>query len=289
MYIGVLAPISKKMKIASLTIFLILCFSCKDKTTSKEIRKSVNNKILISEFQTIIDSSDVIGSILIYDLKKDIYYSNDFEWSSTGNLPASTFKIANSIIGLETGVIENDSAIFKWDRKKKWLKKWEQDLTFKKAFQFSCVPCYQEVARKIGTKRMNDYVEKLKYGNLKINSTNIDKFWLEGESRISQMQQIYFLKRFYNFELPISERTKKIMSTIMLIEQTEQYKLSGKSGLSRSNEKYNGWFVGYIELKNDTYFFATNLEPKKEFDLDSFIKKRQDLTLTALKKMKVLK
>ncbi|MEE9362919.1 MAG: class D beta-lactamase [Cellulophaga sp.] len=277
------------MKIASLTIFLILCFSCKDKTTSKEIRKSVNNKILISEFQTIIDSSDVIGSILIYDLKKDIYYSNDFEWSSTGNLPASTFKIANSIIGLETGVIENDSAIFKWDRKKKWLKKWEQDLTFKKAFQFSCVPCYQEVARKIGTKRMNDYVEKLKYGNLKINSTNIDKFWLEGESRISQMQQIYFLKRFYNFELPISERTKKIMSTIMLIEQTEQYKLSGKSGLSRSNEKYNGWFVGYIELKNDTYFFATNLEPKKEFDLDSFIKKRQDLTLTALKKMKVLK
>jgi beta-lactamase class D len=279
------------MKITSIAIFLILCLSCKEKnvTTSKDKSESVNKKILKSEFQSIIDSSDVKGSILIYDLNKDIYYSNDFEWSNKGNLPASTFKIANSIIGLETGVIENDSAIFRWDGKKKWLKNWEQDLILKDAFQFSCVPCYQEVAIKIGVKRMNDFVQKLDYGNLRIDSVNIDKFWLEGESRISQMEQIDFLRRLYNFELPISERTKNIMKKIMLIEKTEQYKLSGKSGLSNDNEKYNGWFVGYIELKNSTYLFATNLEPKKEFDFDSFIKKRLDLTLLAFKDISVLK
>jgi beta-lactamase class D len=279
------------MKITSIAIFLILCLSCKEKnvTTSKDKSESVNKKILKSEFQSIIDSSDVKGSILIYDLNKDIYYSNDFEWSNKGNLPASTFKIANSIIGLETGVIENDSAIFRWDGKKKWLKNWEQDLILKDAFQFSCVPCYQEVAIKIGVKRMNDFVQKLNYGNLRIDSVNIDKFWLEGESRISQMEQIDFLRRLYNFELPISERTKNIMKKIMLIEKTEQYKLSGKSGLSNDNEKYNGWFVGYIELKNSTYLFATNLEPKKEFDFDSFIKKRLDLTLLAFKDISVLK
>ncbi|MGB2759511.1 MAG: class D beta-lactamase, partial [Maribacter stanieri] len=241
------------------------------------------------EFQSIIDSSDVIGSILIYDLSKDIYYSNDFEWSNKGNLPASTFKIANSIIGLETGVIENDSVIFKWDGEKKWLKNWEQDLILRDAFQFSCVHCYQEVARKIGSKRMNDYVSKLNYGNLEIDATNIDKFWLEGASRISQMQQIDFLKRLYNFELPISKRTESIMRNIMLIEETDQYKLSGKSGLSNNNGAYNGWFVGFVEFKNDTYLFATNLEPKKEFDFDSFIKKRLDLTLLGLRKMNVLK
>ena len=78
-----------------------------------------NNRIVKPEFQSIIDSSDVKGAILIYDLNQDIYYSNDFDWSNKGNLPASTFKIANSIIGLETGVIEHDSVLFKWDGEKK--------------------------------------------------------------------------------------------------------------------------------------------------------------------------
>lgn len=279
------------MRITSIAVFLILFISCKENkgTTTINEEQSANKNIIKPEFQSIIDSSDVKGSILIYDLNKDIYQSNDFEWSNKGNLPASTFKIANSIIGLETGVIENDSVIFKWDGEKKWLKNWEQDLILRDAFQFSCVHCYQEVARKVGSKRMNDYVSKLNYGNLEIDSTNIDKFWLEGESRISQMQQIDFLKRLYNFELPISKRTESIMRNIMLIEETDQYKLSGKSGLSNNNGEYNGWFVGFVEFKNNTYLFATNLEPKKEFDFDSFIKKRLDLTLLGLRKLNVLK
>ncbi|MDO1512267.1 class D beta-lactamase [Maribacter confluentis] len=278
------------MRITSIAVFLILFISCKENKGTNTLNKeqAVNKHIIKPEFQSIIDSSDVKGSILIYDLNKDIYYSNDFEWANNGNLPASTFKIANSIIGLETGVIENDSVIFKWDGEKKWLKNWEQDLILRDAFQFSCVHCYQEVARKIGSKRMNDYVSKLNYGNLEIDSTNIDKFWLEGESRISQKQQIEFLKRFYNFELPISKRTERIMRNIMLIEETDQYILSGKSGLSNNNGEYNGWFVGFVELKNNTYLFATNLEPKNEFDFDSFIKKRLDLTLLGLRKLNVL-
>ena len=278
-------------RIATVLFFLIFSSSCKEKETSAKIQKKPSDAtyVLKSEFQSIIDSSDVIGAILIYDINENLYYSNDFEWSKKGNLPASTFKIANSIIGLETGVIESDSTLFKWDGAKKWVKNWEQDLVLKDAFQFSCVPCYQEVAREIGAQRMNVYVQKLKYGNLKIDSATIDNFWLEGESRISQMQQIDFLKRFYNFELPISKRTENIMRTIMLIDDTDDYKLSGKTGLSNANGDYNGWFVGYIELKDNTYLFATNLEPQKEFDLNAFIRKRITLTLLAFKEIQVLK
>jgi len=278
------------MKITTLISILLLCLSCKDRShmVKTEAVKTDTNKIVKPQFQSIIDSFDVKGSILIYDSKKDIYYSNDFKWANKGNLPASTFKIANSIIGIETGVIENDSFIFKWDGEKKWSENWEQDLNLRDAFQYSCVPCYQEVARKIGSKRMNDYVSNLDYGNLEINATNIDKFWLEGESRISQIQQIDFMKRFYNSELPISKRTENIMRKIMLIEETEHYKLSGKTGISNNNGEYNGWFVGFVEFKTNTYFFATKLEPEKEFNIDSFIKKRVDLTLLGLKKLKVL-
>jgi len=280
--------------ILSTLLLLALCISCKhqeDVTNNKPqpSQKPINNNILKPEFQSIIDSSGVNGSILIYDLKKDLYYSNDFKWANKGNLPASTFKIANSIIGLETGVIENDSTVFKWDGEEKWSKRWEQDLILKKAFQFSCVPCYQELARKIGSKRMNEYVQKLKYGNLKIDTLTIDMFWLEGPSQITQMQQIDFLKRFYNQELPISKRTDKIMRDIMLFKETDHYKLSGKSGLSIVNEKYNGWYVGYLEVQNNTYLFATNITPKQEFQFDTFTEKRLSITLEAFKELTILK
>jgi beta-lactamase class D len=279
------------MKITSIAIFLVMCFSCtkKNATVNKEGEEKITQKVLESEFQSIIDSYDVKGSILIYDLKEDTYYSNDFEWANKGNLPASTFKIANSIIGLETGVIENDSTIFKWDGEEKWLKEWEQDLVLKDAFQFSCVPCYQEVARKIGTKRMNEYVKKMHYGNLKIDSTNIDQFWLEGESRISQMQQIDFLKRFYAYNLPVSDRTQKIIRNVMLMEESGQFKLSGKTGLSNDNGNYNGWFVGFIEFENKTYLFATNVEPREEFVMDSFIMIRKEVTLKAFQQIGIVK
>ena len=278
-----------KLDLLILTIFCIT--SCKEqKNTDSSISLEIkNDKIIKSEFQTIIDSEYINGAILIYDLNDDTYYSNDFNWTNTGNLPASTFKIANTIIGLETGVIESDSTIFNWDGEEKWSNLWEQDLVLRDAFQFSCVPCYQQVAAKIGTQRMNEYVEKLQYGNLNINAKNITNFWLEGKSRISQMQQIDFLKRFYNNQLSISERTKNIVRDIMLVEETKNYKLSGKTGLSNSNDQYNGWYVGFMEVGENVYFFATNLEPKNsKINLQDFIKKRKDVTLSALKKMKVI-
>ena len=279
------------MKIYYFTSILILFFSYIDKKTSSNKNEGnlVEREILVSEFQTIIDSANVEGAILIYDLDGDKYYSNDFEWTKNGNLPASTFKITNSIIALETGVVENDSTLFKWNGEKRRLKNWEQDLIFRDAFHFSCVPCYQELARKIGIKRMTEYLEKLEYGNMKVDSTNIDLFWLEGESRINQFQQIDFLKRFYQSDLPISEQTKRIMKRMMVIEENDEYKLSGKTGWSIRNGNNNGWFVGYIKYKSKTYFFATNVEPKEQFDMNMFPIIRKDVTFKAFEQMKIIK
>lgn len=272
-----------------LHLFLILCISSCKQQHKTNLSKSEENKIIKSEFQTIIDSANVNGAILIYDLHRNNFYSNDFNWTKQGKLPASTFKIANTIIGLETGVIKNDSTIFKWDGQERWLDLWEQDLILRDAFQYSCVPCYQQVATKIGPQRMNEYVKKIEYGDLKIDSNNISNFWLEGESRINQMQQIDFLKRFYSGQLPISVKTQKIVKQIMVID-TENYTLSGKTGLSISNEQYNGWFVGYIEVKDNVYFFATNLEPtNNNIDLSDFIQTRKEVTLAALKALQVIK
>ena len=213
-----------------------------------------------------------------------IYYSNDFKRCSTGFIPASTFKIPNSIIALETGVAKDDSTIYKWDGKKKFLPQWEQDLILKDAFQFSCVPCYQQIAREIGTLKMKEYLKKLDYGNMIVDSSNIDKFWLEGDSKISQLQQIGFLKKFYNSELPISERTSEIMKRIMILDENDSYKLSGKTGWAVRGEKNLGWFVGYVETDGKVYYFAANVEPKENFDMEKFAGIRSKITLQALRK-----
>jgi len=270
-----------------IAVFWILLMSL---TMTCQTKNSQDKEILVPEFNKILDSLKVKGAVLIYDFTNKTYYSNDFSWAKTGIIPASTFKIPNSIIALETGVIKNDSDVFRWNGEKRWNKKWEQDLTFKEAFQVSCVPCYQEVARKIGVERMKAYLNKLNYKEMVFDNTTIDNFWLDGESKISQTQQIQFLKRFYFSELPISKRTETIVKNIMLIEKTYEYTLSGKTGLSVKNGLDNGWFVGYFEVKNKLYFFATNVEPaEKKSNRDKFLPARINATKEAFRNLKILK
>ena len=279
------------MKILYLIPILILFISCTGNKTNSDKKddKATKREIIVPEFQSIIDSANIKGAILIYDIESDKYYSNNFEWSQKGHLPASTFKIANSIIALETKVVESDSAILKWNGEKRRLSIWEQDLTFKNAFHFSCVPCYQKIARNIGANKMNKYLGKLEYGDMKVDSANIDLFWLEGESQINQFQQIDFLKRFYQSKLPISKRTVIIMKRMIVIEENDEYKISGKTGWSFSNGIDNGWFVGYIESEGKTYFFATNVEPKKQFNIDMFPMIRKEVTYKAFEQMNIIK
>ncbi|WP_115900837.1 class D beta-lactamase [Tenacibaculum gallaicum] len=268
-------------------IIIVLLFSCKSEEKSK--KEKVETKFLVSnQFQKILDSTKLEGAILVYDLHKDVYYSNNFDWCKAGNLPASTFKIPNSIIALEAGVVKNDSAIFKWNGESRYLKIWEQDLTFNEAFHYSCVPCYQEVARKIGVERMKSSLAKLDFGLMDVNETTLDNFWLEGKSKINQFQQIDFLKRLHNSELLISERTDSIMKSMMIMYKSNQYVLRGKTGWSVRGVENNGWFVGYVLVKNRAYFFATNVVPKKNFDMKFFSRERKEVTFKALDELKVL-
>jgi len=124
---------------------------------------------------------------------------------------------------------------------------------------------------------------------MKVDSTNIDVFWLEGNSRISQVQQIDFLMRFRESNLPISKRTERIMKRMIVIEKNENYTLNGKTGWSTRNGNNNGWFVGYVEVENKVFFFATNVEPKEQFNMKMFPETRKEVTFEALKQLKIIK
>jgi len=260
----------------------VVCFAQKGPSVDPKVKRVVRES-----FGKILDSLGVKGSILIYDSKLKTYYSNDFKWAKTAKLPASTFKIPNSIIALETKIIESDTTVIKWNGEKRALPVWEQDLTFKKAIQVSCVPCYQEIARKIGTKRMKEYLAKLDYPGMDVDSVNIDYFWLRGKSAISQLQQVDFLYRLYNLQLPVSAHTSSVMKTILEIEKTDTYTLSGKTGYGVDGGRV-GWFVGYVQKGDTVYYFATNIAPGKDFDDKKFFEARIVATKKALRGMGVI-
>ncbi len=176
----------------------------------------------------------------------------------------------------------SDSTIIKWDGKKRWMKTWEEDLTLKRAFQVSCVPCYQEIARKIGVQRMKFYIKKLSYPGTLIDSLTIDNFWLEGKSKITQFEQIAFLKKVYHKRLPVSKKTAQIILDIMKIKFDSPGVLSGKTGLSTQYGR-NGWFVGFNEVNDNVYYFATNVIPGPDLVVDDFPAARVEATKSVLK------
>jgi|WetSurMetagenome_2_1015567.scaffolds.fasta_scaffold313110_2 beta-lactamase class D len=199
------------------------------------------------------------GAFVFYDLNSNQYLRYNPERCAERFIPASTFKIMNSLIGLETGVIPDENYVIKWDGTRYPIPAWNQDHTLKTAIQNSVVWYYQELARRVGQEKMQSYVDAAHYGNQDI-SGQIDTFWLEGGLRISADEQVEFLKRLYQNKLPFSQRSMNIVKKIVVLEKTESYQLSGKTGSGQRITPHEGWFVGYLETKGNVYFFATNFE-----------------------------
>jgi beta-lactamase class D len=240
------------------------------------------------DFQELLDSLKLIGTLLILDETANTYHSNNFDEAKTGQLPASTFKIPNTIVALETGVATGLEQLFKWDGTDRWLDAWERDLTLKEAFATSCVPCYQEVARAVGADQMQAELDRLGYSGMAFDSTTVDNFWLGGDSRISPQEQIFFLRRIYQEELPIRPATQRAIRDIMVMEKADDYTLSGKTGWSIDGENNNGWFVGFVERGDQVYYFATNVTPVPGFDMTGFAAARVRVTRLALADLGIL-
>lgn len=182
--------------------------------------------------------------------------------------PCSTFKIWNTAIGLELGLVSDpDAPFWKWDGQKYRLDSWNRDQTLRSALAVSCVPAYQALARKIGRERMIEYLHKLSYGNEDI-SSGLDVFWLPAPGRrplvISPFEQAELIAQLVSGKQPFSSHTLAVLKDVMKAEQTERGTLYGKTGTGEddSGDFEIGWFVGYVESDSATYPFACVLKAK---------------------------
>ncbi|CAN1211477.1 class D beta-lactamase [Tumidithrix helvetica PCC 7403] len=224
-----------------------------------------------TDFGKYFQQAGVKGTFLLYDLKQDRYLVYNAKRAKTRFLPASTFKIFNSLVALETGAIADENVVIKWDGTKRDIPEWNQDQTLRSAIEYSTVWFYQELARRIGLARMQRYINLVDYGNRDIGG-GIDRFWLDGKIRISPKEQIDFLVKFYQNKLPFSNRSLAIVKDIMIREQTSEYILRGKTGWASSTSPNLGWFVGYLERGDRAFFFAINIDIQKPDDAKARIK-----------------
>lgn len=265
------------MKLFAGICLLLVFFAWKD-----------SNVIEKKEWKQYFDKEAVKGTFLLYDLKKDQYLVYNFKRSKEGFLPASTFKIFNTLVGLETGVIDTNVMIH-WDGVRRWNADWNRDMKLKTAFQLSCVPCYQQIARKVGAERMKEWVQKANYGHMDIHENNIDTFWLAGKSRISPMEQVEFLQRIYHNDLPFSKNTVETFKNIMISERGTDYIMRSKTGWTTQGKQNIGWNVGYVEKENNVYFFALNMQKKvRKKGSGNFGPARKGITEKILKDLNIL-
>jgi beta-lactamase class D len=225
----------------------------------------------------------VEGTIIISSLDGKINYVHNSDRSETRFIPASTFKIPNTLIALEEGAIKNEKEVIKWDGKDKGFDTWNKDQTLQTAFSVSCVWFYQELARRVGNEKYLTHLKKLGYGNEKT-GPDVTTFWLDGGLKISAREQITLLKKLYEESLPYSKGNIKLLKKIMIVEENPQFTIRAKTGWAMTADPQQGWYVGYVETKGQTWFFATNLEIKKKGD-NAF---RKEITMAALKAKGIL-
>ncbi|WP_316840502.1 class D beta-lactamase [Pedobacter gandavensis] len=238
------------------------------------------------DFKQFYDQHQVKGTFVLYDQKNDRYLYYNKEESNKEFLPASTFKICNSLIALETGVIKDEYEVLKWDQQQRRVPEWNADTDMKQAFKNSTVWFYQHLAEKIGAEKMEYWLQKLKYGNEDI-SGGINGFWLWGGLRITALQQIDFLRRLQGNTLPVSQRSMDKVKEIMISSNKEGRVLRAKTGAAKQDGLYLGWHVGYVTTKDNVYYFANCIQSANR--AEGFEAARTQISFQILEQLNILK
>lgn len=225
----------------------------------------------VPELKKCFNDAGIVGTFVLFDVANDTMLVWDEARAKKRFTPASTFKIANSLIGLDVGAVKDVDQVLPYGGKPQPRKEWERDMGLSEAIKMSNVPVYQELARRIGVDRMREGVRKLGYGNMQIGNV-VDRFWLDGPLAISAVEQAEFLHRLVEGSLPIDPKALRAVKEIMLLEKTDTYELHGKTGwFVGPRSPQIGWWVGWIEREKKACPFALNFDIRVDADADKRI------------------
>lgn len=198
------------------------------------------------------------GSFVLYSENNDQYVIHNQAGSEQRYSPNSTFKIYSALIGLEQAIIE-PSTTLTWGGTNYEHEEWNQNQTMSSAMQHSVNWYFEHIEEAIADDVMQDYVSELDYGNQAI--TGDSPFWLESSLQVSPIEQVDVLNNFYHNQHGFKPESIDAVKNALRLAATNEAILYGKTGTGLVNEKaINGWFIGFVETAEDTWFFATHVE-----------------------------
>lgn len=225
----------------------------------------------VPELGKFFTERQVVGTFVLFDAGADTMFVWNKERAEKRFIPASTFKIANSLIGLEVGAVKDADEGPPYGGQPQWVKAWEKDMSLRDAIKISNVAIYRELARRIGLERMREGVRKLGYGNMEIGDV-VDIFWLDGPLAISAAEQTRFLDRLTSGKLPVKPAVVKTVEEMILLEQTGGYELHAKTGWYADKGKQSiGWWVGWVKRDGKIFPFALNFDMNSAEDAEKRI------------------
>lgn len=218
------------------------------------------------EVAAAFQKAGVVGTFVVGDAASGELKGYNAARAAERFIPASTFKIPNSLIALDLGAVTGVEEVFPYDGKPRAMPEWEKAMTLREAIRVSNVPVYQEVARRIGLERMRESVTRIGYGNAEIGEV-VDRFWLDGPLKISAIEQVDFLRRLAGGDLPVKPAATEAVREITLLEKIGDAEFHGKTGWGTARTPAIGWFVGWVERGGRLYPFALNLDAYTKEDI----------------------
>lgn len=251
------------------------------------------NFIIRNELGKYFDECDVTGSIAVFDSKNNLWIVSDSTDIFRGTLPASTFKIINSIVSLETRVIKDEKEILKYHSSPDtvfygYRPDTYHDMDMTEAFRLSVVWFYLELAERVGKEKFAEYLKVCHYGNSDISVDGYD-FWNVGNLQISPVSQVNLVRKIFEGKLPFSRRNIEILRRIMLTEETGEYKIYAKTGWTSKDSVNIGWWVGYIQTVDNIFYFANRINRHKSLGITNFINNRKDITHKVFRHLGIIK
>lgn len=223
------------------------------------------------------------GSFVLYDLKNDTWKIHDMERAALRIAPDSTYKIYNALFGLEENIISPDDSFMKWNGTQYPFEAWNTDQTLESAMRSSVNWYFQSIDEQLGSSSVQKYLHEIGYGNEDLGS-DLSSYWMESSLKISPIEQVELLTKFQNNSLEFAPEHIKAVTDAIHISSSAFGDFYGKTGTGRVNgEDVNGWFIGFIENANNTYFFATNIQSEQH----TTGSKASDITLSILSDLNI--
>lgn len=199
------------------------------------------------------------GSFVLYDSLNDTWSIHDIDHATLRVAPNSTYKIYDALFGLEEGVITPDNTFMAWSGETYPLKAWNTDQNLESAMNASVNWYFQSVDEQLGSAVLYNYIQQIGYGNENM-SGDISTYWMESSLEISPVEQVELLTKLHDNSFGFAPENISAVKNAIRLSSSNAGAFYGKTGTGRVNgQDVNGWFIGYIETADNTYYFATNI------------------------------